>query len=116
MPLESQLTRDLDIRFIDARRLVAEARVNLNLSGYIGPEQESLVLQEARRVFAGQTSKTRKNLQRSNWEMEQVKLMNGSMSLSDWHDSAATIQAPDFEASFRSDASCKSTKSILKYN
>ena len=51
MTVEASLTRELDIRFIDARVLATEAKLNLGLTCYPGKAQERLITREAIRIF-----------------------------------------------------------------
>ena len=51
MSVESTLTRELDIRFIDARVLTTEAKLNLGIEGYPSLEQTSELIAEATRIF-----------------------------------------------------------------
>mmetsp|Transcript_20659 Transcript_20659/g.57424 ORF Transcript_20659/g.57424 Transcript_20659/m.57424 type:complete len:179 (-) Transcript_20659:315-851(-) len=54
MPIEASLTKVLDIRFIDARKLTSEAKLNLHVRGYPTAEQEREMLKEAIRLFVAQ--------------------------------------------------------------
>ena len=49
--IESFLTREFEIRFIDARVLATEARLNLGIKGYVAKDQEQAVIDEAIRIF-----------------------------------------------------------------
>ena len=51
MSVESTLTRELDIRFIDARSIATEAKLNLGIDGYYGEEQRVAIVDEALRIF-----------------------------------------------------------------
>jgi hypothetical protein len=53
MSVESYLTRELDIRFIDARSIVNEAKVGLGIVGYPLKEQDKLLKQEAIKIYGG---------------------------------------------------------------
>ena len=52
MSVESIITRELDIRFIDARSLTTEAKLNLGIEGYVATdEQRDALVAEATRIF-----------------------------------------------------------------
>jgi hypothetical protein len=51
MPIETFLTRKLEIRFIDARNLATEAKVGMGIVGYAAPEQEHYLIEEAVKIF-----------------------------------------------------------------
>lgn len=95
MSAESYLSRELDIRFIDARVLVNEAKLNLNIHGYMDKEQQILIQREAIRLFKLRGRKEALYMRRANWELDSVKIPNGSMSLSDWQDSSKPTSPND---------------------
>ena len=49
--VESYLTREFEITFLDARQIATEARLNLGVKGYVGKEHEQAVIDEARRIY-----------------------------------------------------------------
>jgi hypothetical protein len=51
MTVESFLTRDLQVRFIDARNLATEAKLNLGITGYPSEEQTQPIIDEAISLF-----------------------------------------------------------------
>lgn len=51
MSLESKVTQEFNIKFMDARELVTEARLNLNIHSYPNSDQKQLILDEARRLY-----------------------------------------------------------------
>jgi hypothetical protein len=52
MTIESILCAKLGIRFVDARNLSVQAKLNLGLSGYAGKDQEGMIFHEAVKIFA----------------------------------------------------------------
>ena len=84
--VESLLTRDLDLRFIDARTFATEARVVLGIDGYPSSDQVYEVRDEAIRIFATKSEKEKQALRRMNWELEAAKSPTGSVALSDYYD------------------------------
>ena len=88
--VESLLARELDLRFIDARNLAAEARIGLGIEGYPTKEQSNLIFEEAVRLFQSKSDKEQSHLRQRNWELEAVKMSSGSSSAgSDWLDSGS---------------------------
>jgi phosphoribosylformylglycinamidine (FGAM) synthase-like amidotransferase family enzyme len=67
--MEGHLSRQLDIRFIDARELVNEAKLALGITGYASKDQEPLVMQHALHMF--------ENLPKT--EQEKMHQMNGTL-------------------------------------
>ncbi len=82
------MSRDLDLRFIDARDIAAEARIVLGIQGYPSKDQAPLILDEAIRIFHSKSDKEQHHLRQMNWELEAIKLSAGSQSSSDWIDSS----------------------------
>jgi hypothetical protein len=73
MTIEGALTHDLDIRFIDARMLALEAKVNLGVEGYHGAEQHEQILEEALKIFAGRPDEVRNTMLERNANFEAAK-------------------------------------------
>ena len=70
--IESFLTREFEIRFIDARVLATEARLNLGIKGYIAKDQEQAVIDEAIRIF----DEERREQERCSMQCRYVELKN----------------------------------------
>ena len=52
MSVESIITRELDIRFIDTRAIATEAKLNLGIDGYVSnQDQRDAVVNEAMKIF-----------------------------------------------------------------
>ena len=80
MSIESFLTRELDVRFIDARNIATEARMSLGIEGYPTREQGAMLRNEALRLFALKSAEEQQGLQKMNSDFEAAKLPSGSMS------------------------------------
>eukprot|EP00934_Nitzschia_sp_Nitz4_P009222 Nitzschia sp. Nitz4//scaffold130_size63480//32556//32927//NITZ4_006250-RA/size63480-processed-gene-0.18-mRNA-1//1//CDS//3329535192//9212//frame0 len=89
MTIESVLCRKLDIRFIDAKRLVNEAKVNLNMGGYVEQGNLNVIQAEAVRLFSQQGSDGQHLMRQAHWELESAKGNEGSFGLSDWQDAGS---------------------------
>jgi hypothetical protein len=77
MSIESLLTRELDIRFIDARFIVTEAKLNLGMQGYTHPGQRQDLHREALRIFEEERpSRVWSSLWRMNQTLEHAKSSN----------------------------------------
>lgn len=74
MSVESYLTRELSIRFIDARSFVTEAKVSLGINGYPDKSQLALLREESIRLFLQSPEGTKRKLQRLNADLQAVKL------------------------------------------
>jgi len=73
MTVESFLTRELDIRFIDARRIAAEARVSLGIHGYPSKDELRALRREAMRLFEERPENVKMALRELNNELEELK-------------------------------------------
>ena len=69
--MEGQLSRQLDIRFIDARELVNEAKLALGITGYASKDQQPLVMQHAQSMFESFPK----------MEQEKMHQMNGNLMI-----------------------------------
>ena len=87
--VESLLARELDLRFIDARNIAAEARIVLGIEGYPTKEQGILIFEESVRIFQTKSNKEQNLLRQKNWELESVKMSSSSSSGSDWLDAGS---------------------------
>ena len=78
--VESLLTRELDLRFIDARVLATEARISLGVEGYPTRDQVDDLRMEAIRIFERKSSGERRALQKLNMDFEAIKFPAGSVA------------------------------------
>jgi ubiquinone biosynthesis protein UbiJ len=69
MSIEGFLTRELDIRFIDARSVVNEAKINTGITGYLTEEQALKVQKEAIEIFKGQSDEVKRTMRRLKEEL-----------------------------------------------
>jgi len=81
--IESILTRELDLRFIDARTIATEARIALGIEGYPSKEHITMIRDEAVRIFESKSSEDQKAMQRMHHEFEAIKIPGGSLAGSD---------------------------------
>ena len=59
MPIvESSVSRELEIRFLDAKAIVTDAKLNLGIAGYPSERQALHIQREAVRIFANEKSET----------------------------------------------------------
>jgi hypothetical protein len=87
MSIEGSLTRKLDIRFIDARFMVIEAKVNMGITGYPTEEQALKVQNEAIKIFKGQSDEVKRTMRRLKNDLEEVK-SSGSLNFKHMDSSA----------------------------
>jgi hypothetical protein len=80
MTVEAVLTRELEIRFIEARALCNEAKLSLEVDGYPSPEQEVLLVEEAKKMFRARPEDTQRAMIKLKSNLDAVKIPNGSMS------------------------------------
>eukprot|EP00934_Nitzschia_sp_Nitz4_P008884 Nitzschia sp. Nitz4//scaffold31_size150131//23021//23380//NITZ4_002812-RA/size150131-processed-gene-0.185-mRNA-1//1//CDS//3329547611//8874//frame0 len=89
MSVESSLSRELDIRFIDARSLVNEAKLNLELSGYLESKQRIAVYEEALRIFSEQDITSQRGMRSAHFTLETIKGNSNHSTSSDWQSVAS---------------------------
>jgi hypothetical protein len=80
MTVEAVLTRELNIRFIDARALCNEAKLGLEVVGYPSPEQEVLLVEEAKTIFQARPEEIQRAMKRLKSNLDAVKIPKGSVS------------------------------------
>ena len=80
MSIESTLSRELNISFLDARRLAADARVGLGIEGYSSKDQEEDILAESMALFYQSSSEKRRSLRASKTTLENHKISSNSIS------------------------------------
>ena len=73
MSIEASLTRDLHIRFIDARAITNEARIRCGIEGYPTREQQSIIQAEAIKIFQEKPETEKDMLRRMNYNLELIK-------------------------------------------
>ena len=78
--IESMLTRQLDLRFIDARTLATEARIALGIEGYPSKDDIHTIVNEAVKIFQQKSLEEQQCMQRLHWNLEAVKFPTGAMS------------------------------------
>jgi hypothetical protein len=80
MTIEAFLTRELMIRFIDARYIATEARLSLGIHRYPTKAQEKELQDEALKIFHQKLKCTRDAMQQMSVDLENVKIPTGSLS------------------------------------
>eukprot|EP00934_Nitzschia_sp_Nitz4_P008940 Nitzschia sp. Nitz4//scaffold130_size63480//31325//31717//NITZ4_006249-RA/size63480-processed-gene-0.17-mRNA-1//1//CDS//3329535189//8930//frame0 len=113
MTIESTLSRELDIRFIDAKRLVNEAKVSLNMCGYVEKEHWHMIQAEASRLFSQQTVSDQSFMHKAHWELESIKATEGSYSLSEWQDAGSVSGDISKSSDHSSTSTTRSTSSAI---
>lgn len=80
--IEGYLTRQHDIRFIDAREIANEAKISLGISGYPTKEECVLVRLQASRIFARRPESEKAAMQRMNSDLVAAKSFHSVHSAS----------------------------------
>jgi hypothetical protein len=104
--IESMLTRQLDLRFIDARILATEARIALGIEGYPSKDDVELIVAEAVNIFQQKSQEEQKSMQELHWNLKAMKFPNRTMSRGESMDSTPS----DHHSSVTSSSSSLSTK------
>ena len=74
MGVESKISVALDIRFIDARAIATEAKLNLGIEGYHDKSRDDEIVNEAMRVYRESlSSDTRTKMAIQHYNLERVK-------------------------------------------
>ena len=79
MVLESTLTRDLAITFIDARHLTVQAKISLGIDGYPTNDQGEMVIQRAIELFEDQPVEIQQRMKRNKTALDDI--VSGGNSL-----------------------------------
>lgn len=77
MSVESILTRELAVRFIDARNIVTEAKVNLGIMGYPTQQEQEEIRAESLRLFHEKSHESRAAMVQLNAKFESIKHATG---------------------------------------
>ncbi len=107
MSVEAYLTRELDIRVINARCMVNKAKINLGIQGYPTLKQNMQVGREAIKIFEERPISAKRGMRRLKVDLERVKGASGSSSES------IALDAPAFLHSWRSPCGPRSSSSIM---
>ena len=113
MSVESFLTRKLDIRFIDARSIVNEAKVGLGIHGYPTKDQEVSIRKEACRIFCERSEANKDTMRRLSASLEAIKIPSGSMS-SDTSFCSSSSFEEDQSLELSNSSSTRTTRSTNK--
>ncbi len=92
--IESLLTRELDLQFIDARSIAMEARLSLGIEGYPSPDQYDMIRTRAIELFSSKSP------------TEQMAL-RGKKQVFARHDSMDTSASEHSRSSIKSSSSSK---------
>jgi hypothetical protein len=107
MSVEAYLTRELDIRFIDARSMVNEAKISLGIQGYPTLKENMQVQREAIKIFEEHSVSAKRRMRRRKVDLERVKSAGGSSS------KFIALDAPVFPHSKRSRRGRCSSSSMM---
>ena len=73
MSAESILARELGVAFIDARRIVGEAKVTLGIKGQPNQGQQMRILRQATKIHQGYSAEEQANMKKRCAAMESAK-------------------------------------------
>jgi hypothetical protein len=107
MSVEAYLTRELDIRFIDARSMVNEAKISLGIQGYPTLKQNMQVQREAIKIFEEHPISAKRGMKRLKADLERVKSAGGSSN------EFIALDAPAFPNSSRPRCGPRSSSSTM---
>ena len=79
-PMEGHLSRQLDIRFIDARELVNEAKLALGITGYTSKDQEPMVMQHVLSMFESLSTAEQEKMHQMNDTLTTIKSIHSQSS------------------------------------
>jgi hypothetical protein len=80
MTVESFLTRELKIRFIDARNIASEARLSLEIQGYPTEAEKTQIHAKAIELFRRRPEKERTRMRQFSADLNAVKISACSFS------------------------------------
>lgn len=96
--VEGYLTRELDIRFIDAREITNEAKMMLGIIGYPTKQEMVMVRKEAMQLFNKRSEEEKQSMRRLSTSLDAVKSMHSMSS----HASSECGDSSDTSSSVRS--------------
>jgi hypothetical protein len=73
MPIETILCENLGIRFVDARNLTIEAKINLDFIGYPSAKQEKELLEEATKIFERTSDQVKRAARKWKTDLDEVR-------------------------------------------
>ena len=113
MSIESTLTRELEIRFIDARAIATEAKLNLGIEGYVSSQDQQVAIQEeALRIFTQDKSeRERMGMRILSSRLNSIKSSSSHGTSSDDEDKASSVGRRSSAASDVSRSGTSSTGS-----
>ena len=112
MSIESTLTRELEIRFIDARAIATEAKLNLGIEGYTSQDQSNAIQQEAMRIFTQDKSeRERMGMRILSSRLNSIRTSSSIRSSFDDEDKASSVGRRSSSGSDVSTSSRSSTGS-----
>ena len=83
MSVESTLVKALDIRFIDARLIATEAKLNMGIDGYPKEDQVQDIIKESMRIFDRRPTEDRIAMKTLHNKLNRIKSMSSHNSNSD---------------------------------
>ena len=95
MPIEATLTRTLDIRFIDARAIANEAKLNLGISGYPSQQEEAMLVDEAIRIFDQSPTAMKSSMRRLRDHLDACKSSSDLFSRSNMDNDESYSESSD---------------------
>lgn len=95
--VEAFLTRELEIRFIDARELTNEARISLGLNGYPSRDEKRRIRAKALSLFESRPEEDRATMKRLSEALAAIKA--DSMSLTSEFDGGDSSEEFDARSS-----------------
>ena len=104
MSIEQVLTRELDIRFIDARELVNEARLSLGIVGYPSKDELERLQEQSVLLFDRLPDDQKNAMRRRNCEFAAIKSQSLSSASRTRSSSISTTERD--ESSSSDDVSC----------
>ena len=78
MTVEAILTREIGITFIDARKFVTEAKLQLGIKGYPNKEQQTELVELAKQSFYSKSEELQKAMQVKKVGLESAKVLTSS--------------------------------------
>ena len=112
--VESKLSRELGIGFIDARTIVTEAKLDVGNEGYYSDNQKMLILQESLNIFQRTPNTHKIAMKELQSRLTAIKNKNssgsGSTTSSSNTEFASTTTSVGRDDTFRSTSSSSSSK------
>ena len=100
MTIEATLTREVGITFIDARKFVTQAKLEMGIKGYPNKDQQDELIEIAKKAFHSQPEEAQKAMQVKRAGLESAKVLTSSHHSINFSNHTASTDPADVSDDF----------------